>query len=76
MARLGVAPHVVEKVLNHKSGIISGIAAVYNRYGYEAEKRKALEIWAKHIQTKKGPIEKSWNKSGDRSVPKPIPVPL
>jgi integrase len=28
MARLGVAPHVVEKVLNHKTGIISGVAAV------------------------------------------------
>lgn len=45
MARLGVAPHVVEKVLNHVSGIISGVAAVYNRHGYDDEKRKALENW-------------------------------
>jgi integrase len=50
MARLGVAPHVVEKVLNHRSGIISGVAAVYNRYGYEKEKREALEQWAAHIK--------------------------
>lgn len=49
MARLGVAPHVVEKVLNHKSGIISGVAAVYNRYGYEDEKREALDLWAQRI---------------------------
>jgi integrase len=49
MARLGVAPHVVEKVLNHKSGIISGVAAVYNRYGYEKEKREALNKWAFHV---------------------------
>jgi integrase len=49
MARLGVPPHVVEKVLNHKSGIISGVAAVYNRYGYEKEKREALERWADHL---------------------------
>lgn len=46
MARIGVAPHVIEKVLNHQSGIISGVAAVYNRYGYEQEKRVALERWA------------------------------
>jgi integrase len=46
MARLGVPPHVIEKVLNHKSGQISGVAAVYNRYGYEKETREALEKWA------------------------------
>jgi integrase len=49
MARLGVAPHVVEKVLNHKSGLISGVAAVYNRYGYQSEKRQALEAWANWV---------------------------
>jgi hypothetical protein len=46
MARLGVPPHVVEKMLNHRTGEISGVAAVYNRYGYETEKREALEQWA------------------------------
>lgn len=45
MARLSVAPHVVEKVLNHVSGIISGVAAVYNRHGYDSERRDALEHW-------------------------------
>ena len=29
MARLGVAPHVADKILNHQSGTISGVAAVY-----------------------------------------------
>jgi integrase len=33
-ARLGIAVHVVEAALNHKSGSIRGIAAVYNRYDY------------------------------------------
>lgn len=47
MARGGVAPHVVEKVLNHVSGTISGVAAVYNRYAYDPEKRSALEDWGK-----------------------------
>jgi integrase len=50
MARLGVAPHVVEKILNHSSGIISGVAAVYNRHGYEEEKREALNKWAEALK--------------------------
>lgn len=50
MARIGVPPHVIEKVLNHKSGIISGVAAVYNRYSYANEKREALEQWAAALQ--------------------------
>jgi integrase len=49
MAGLGIAPHVVEAVLNHKSGTIKGVAAVYNRYNYSAEKRAALEAWARAL---------------------------
>ena len=50
MARLNIAPHVVEKVLNHSTGTFSGVAGVYNRYGYLDEKRDALEIWARKIE--------------------------
>ena len=50
MARLGIAPHVIEKVLNHSSGAISGVAAVYNRYAYTEEKRAALETWARALE--------------------------
>jgi len=46
MAENGIAPHVIEKVLNHSSGQISGIAAVYNRHAYLPEKEKALATWA------------------------------
>jgi integrase len=49
MARAGVAPHVVEKVLNHISGTISGVAAVYNRYGYDSERREALDKWGSFL---------------------------
>jgi integrase len=49
MARLGTPPHVIEKVLNHRTGAISGVAAVYNRYGYGEEKRDALERWAQWV---------------------------
>jgi len=49
MARAGIAPYVVEKVLNHISGTISGVAAIYNRYGYDAERRDALDKWGKFL---------------------------
>ncbi|MBI1328118.1 MAG: tyrosine-type recombinase/integrase [Alphaproteobacteria bacterium] len=50
MAKLKIAPHVIEKILNHSSGTIRGVAAIYNRYEYEDEKRYALNKWAEHIQ--------------------------
>ncbi len=51
MAGLGIAPHVVEAVLNHKSGSIKGVSAVYNRYNYAEEKRAALEAWGRYLET-------------------------
>jgi integrase len=50
MARLGFPVHVVEAVLNHRSGKIKGVARVYNRYDYADEKRRALDAWARHIE--------------------------
>jgi integrase len=49
MARLGVAPHVADKILNHQSGTISGVAAVYQRHEFLAERRAALERWGAHV---------------------------
>ena len=49
MADLGVQPHVIEAVLNHVSGHKSGIAGIYNRAIYAAEKAQALTLWASHI---------------------------
>ena len=46
---MGIAPHVIEKVLNHASGTFAGVAGVYNLYGYDDEKRRALEAWAKKV---------------------------
>lgn len=51
LADLGVLPHVVEAVLNHVSGHKAGVAGIYNRSSYAAEKREALELWAGHIAT-------------------------
>jgi integrase len=49
MADLGELPHVIEAVLNHVSGQRAGIAGIYNRAPYKAEKAQALEKWATHI---------------------------
>jgi integrase len=48
MAELGVAPHVIEVVLNH-AGHRAGIGGIYNHATYEREKRAALVIWADHV---------------------------
>jgi integrase len=48
---LGVAPHIVEALLNHISGgTKSGVAGTYNKAKYLSEKRAALERWAAHIE--------------------------
>jgi integrase len=49
MAALGIAPHVADKILNHQSGTISGVAAVYQRHEFLAERREALERWGSHV---------------------------
>lgn len=49
MADLNIAPHVVDKILNHASGTIQGVAAIYNRHTYLEERKAALEIWAAHV---------------------------
>jgi integrase len=49
MARLGIAPHVADKILNHQAGTISGVAAVYQRHDFLSERRQALNLWGAHI---------------------------
>jgi integrase len=49
MARLNIAPHVVDRILNHVSGTIRGVAAVYNRHAYLDERKAALEAWSRYV---------------------------
>ena len=49
MARLGIHPHVADAVLNHKEGTIQGVAAIYNRYAYMDERRRAMEAWGDYV---------------------------
>jgi integrase len=50
MAKLSVAPHICEKILNHESGgEISGVAAVYNQFKYLPERKAALDAWGQFV---------------------------
>jgi integrase len=49
MADLGVLPHIIESILNHVSGHKAGVAGIYNRSVYAAEKRAAMNLWANHV---------------------------
>ena len=49
MAENGVAPHVADRLLNHVQGTISGVAAIYQRGEFLAERETALEAWARHV---------------------------
>jgi integrase len=49
MAKRGVSPHVVERLLNHVSGTISGVAKIYNRHEYWAERCAAVETLGDYV---------------------------
>ena len=38
---------VISKILNH---VETSVTAIYDKYGYDAEKRRALEVWAAHLE--------------------------
>jgi integrase len=46
MTGMGVSRLVVSKVLNH---VETGITSVYDRHSYDAEKRAALDAWARRV---------------------------
>jgi integrase len=59
MNEIGIAPHVVEAVVNHVSGgAKAGVAGVYNRATYATEKRAALQAWADHLDRVLGIAER------------------
>jgi len=42
-AKIGTPIHITERLLNHASGTISGVAAIYNRHTYLEEMRVAVD---------------------------------
>jgi integrase len=49
LAALRVPPHVTERLLNHSTGAISGVAAIYNRYQYMDEMSEAVSKYEAHL---------------------------
>jgi integrase len=49
LAGMGFPPHVCDRLLNHLTGTIQGVAAVYQRAEFLAERKAALEAWAAHV---------------------------
>jgi integrase len=45
-ARIGIAPHIIERMVNHAQG---GIASIYQRHTFEAEQRDGWNKWGDHI---------------------------
>jgi integrase len=52
LARLQVAPHIAERVLNHAQDRIPG---TYDVHDYVEEKREALVLWERHLSSLKEP---------------------
>ena len=48
-AKIGTPIHVTERLLNHVSGTVSGVAAVYNRHSYLPEMVIAQEAYEGHL---------------------------
>ncbi len=51
MAEIGIQPHIIEAVLNHRGGHKAGVAGIYNRATYEREIKSALALWADHLRS-------------------------
>jgi integrase len=66
LAQLGVLPHVVERLLNHRlgsitnktEGVLTAVAEVYNTYAYMPEMRDAIARWENHLAFLIGSIRK------------------
>ena len=50
LQKLGTPLQVTEAALNHISGSKKGVAAIYQRHDYKAEKAVAVTAWADYLQ--------------------------
>ena len=49
LAENGFPPHVADRLLNHLTGTISGVAKVYQRGEFLPERARALDAWGAHV---------------------------
>jgi integrase len=76
LAEFRVAPHVVERLLNHKfgsisnktDGVVSAVAEVYNRYAYLPEMRDAIAKWEAHLRALLNKADRKGQAVGDRAA--------
>jgi integrase len=73
LAQMGVAPHIIERLINHVTGTISGVAAIYNRHRYMDEMRAAVETWEKRLSFI---ISQHNSDNSNASPPPPKPHPV
>jgi integrase len=50
LAGMGIPPHVADRLLNHVTGTIRGVAAVYQRNEFLPNRKRALQTWADHVK--------------------------
>jgi integrase len=50
LARIGTDIAVVERILNHTSGVYRGVVGTYQRHGFDDERRVGLDRWGRHIE--------------------------
>ena len=50
LASMGIAPHVADRLLNHVTGAIQGVAAVYQRAQFLEERKAAVLAWAAFVE--------------------------
>lgn len=49
LQKLGIRLEVTEALLNHVGGSRAGVVGIYQRYSWDAEKRQALDGWARQL---------------------------
>jgi hypothetical protein len=49
LARLGFDSIVVDMLLAHQPAKLRGVARVYQRHNFAAERARALDVWAAHV---------------------------
>ena len=47
---LGIAPVVVDRILNHVAGSVRGVAAIYQRGEYLTDREAALGAWGEFVE--------------------------
>jgi len=48
--KLEVPPVIIDKILNHVSGAVKGVAAIYQRGEYLEQRREALQAWGDYLE--------------------------